>query len=46
MDWKSHRAEELTEEERDQLARNRQAGGGGFLEKQEFLGRVQERRGG
>lgn len=45
MDWRAHRSDELTEEERYQLARNRQEGGGGFLEKQEFLTRVAHYRG-
>lgn len=44
MDWREHRARELTEDERLALARNRQAGGGGFLDDQAFLGRVDEHR--
>jgi hypothetical protein len=43
-DWKAQRAI-LTEAERDELERNRKKGGAGFLEKMDFLGRVDGRLG-
>ncbi|KAB5592875.1 Bucentaur or craniofacial development protein [Ceratobasidium theobromae] len=43
LDWQSHLAS-ATQEERDELERNRKAGGAGYLEKVDFLVRVGERR--
>ncbi|CAE6349982.1 unnamed protein product [Rhizoctonia solani] len=43
LDWQSHLASS-TQEERDDLERNRKAGGAGYLEKVDFLARVGERR--
>ncbi|CAE6505464.1 unnamed protein product [Rhizoctonia solani] len=43
LDWQSHLASS-TQEERDELERNRKAGGAGYLEKVDFLTRVGERR--
>ncbi|CAE6440167.1 unnamed protein product [Rhizoctonia solani] len=43
LDWQSHLASS-TQEERDELERNRKAGGAGYLEKVDFLARVGERR--
>ncbi|KAG8690233.1 hypothetical protein FRC11_013013 [Ceratobasidium sp. 423] len=43
LDWQSHLASS-TQEERDELERNRRAGGAGYLEKVDFLARVGERR--
>ncbi|KAJ1302140.1 hypothetical protein OPQ81_000969 [Rhizoctonia solani] len=43
LDWQSHLASS-TQEERDELERNRKAGGAGYLEKVDFLARVNERR--
>ncbi|QRV82100.1 bucentaur or craniofacial development protein [Ceratobasidium sp. AG-Ba] len=43
LDWQAHLAA-ATPEERDELERNRQAGGAGYLEKVDFLARVGERR--
>ncbi len=42
MDWKSHTAA-LDTAAASELEANRRQGGGGFLEKQEFLSRVGER---
>jgi hypothetical protein len=42
MDWKSHTAA-LDAATAAELQANRKQGGGGFLEKQEFLGRVGDR---
>ncbi|KAL5637860.1 hypothetical protein ACGC1H_002210 [Rhizoctonia solani] len=43
LDWQSHLVSS-TQEERDDLERNRKAGGAGYLEKVDFLARVGERR--
>ncbi|KAG8737286.1 hypothetical protein FRC10_008376 [Ceratobasidium sp. 414] len=43
LDWQSHLAT-VTPDERDELERNKQAGGTGYLEKVDFLTRVGERR--
>ncbi|KAG9124614.1 hypothetical protein FRC07_010943 [Ceratobasidium sp. 392] len=43
LDWQAHLAT-ATPDERDELERNRQAGGAGYLEKVDFLTRVGERR--
>ncbi|KAG9076535.1 hypothetical protein FRC06_009454 [Ceratobasidium sp. 370] len=43
LDWQSHLAT-VTPDERDELERNKQAGGTGYLEKVDFLARVGERR--
>ncbi|CAE7056150.1 unnamed protein product [Rhizoctonia solani] len=43
LDWQSHLASS-TQEERDDLERNRKAGGAGYLEKVDFLARVGERK--
>ncbi|KAG8724321.1 hypothetical protein FRC12_024335 [Ceratobasidium sp. 428] len=43
LDWQSHLAT-VTSNERDELERNRQSGGTGYLEKVDFLARVGERR--
>jgi len=43
LDWQSHLAT-VTPDERDELERNNQAGGTGYLEKVDFLARVGKRR--
>ncbi|KAG8680134.1 hypothetical protein FRC09_018460, partial [Ceratobasidium sp. 395] len=43
LDWQSHLGT-VTPGERDELERNRQSGGTGYLEKVDFLARVGERR--
>ncbi|KAG8712500.1 hypothetical protein FRC08_014502 [Ceratobasidium sp. 394] len=43
LDWQSHLAT-VSPDERDELERNKQAGGTGYLEKVDFLTRVGERR--
>ncbi|CAE6467870.1 unnamed protein product [Rhizoctonia solani] len=43
LDWQSHLAS-TTQEERDELEQNRKAGGAGYLEKVDFLTRVNQRR--
>ncbi|KAF8734783.1 Bucentaur or craniofacial development, partial [Rhizoctonia solani] len=45
LDWQSHLAS-ATQEERDELERNRKAGGAGYLEKVDFLARVDQRKDG
>ncbi|CEL63114.1 hypothetical protein RSOLAG1IB_05154 [Rhizoctonia solani AG-1 IB] len=45
LDWQSHLASS-TQEERDELEQNRKAGGAGYLEKVDFLARVDQRRDG
>jgi hypothetical protein len=44
MDWKAHLNAEGSSEMKDELAANRKEGGGGYIEKVEFLKRVDERR--
>ncbi|KAH7869078.1 bucentaur or craniofacial development-domain-containing protein [Lentinula edodes] len=44
MDWRSHVSEQDNNDLKDELEANRKQGGGGYLEKVEFLERVSERR--
>ncbi|KAJ3781008.1 bucentaur or craniofacial development-domain-containing protein [Lentinula aff. detonsa] len=44
MDWRSHISEQDSVALKDELEANRKQGGGGYLEKVEFLERVSERR--
>ncbi|KAF5390092.1 hypothetical protein D9757_003875 [Collybiopsis confluens] len=44
MDWKAHLSEKDSPAMKDELEANRREGGGGYLEKVEFLDRVSERR--
>ncbi|KAJ3747987.1 bucentaur or craniofacial development-domain-containing protein [Lentinula detonsa] len=44
MDWRSHISEQDSVALKDELEANRKQGGGGYLERVEFLERVSERR--
>ncbi|KIK70252.1 hypothetical protein GYMLUDRAFT_67493 [Collybiopsis luxurians FD-317 M1] len=44
MDWNAHVSEKDSKMMKDELEANRKQGGGGYLEKVEFLDRVSERR--
>ncbi|KAE9396439.1 hypothetical protein BT96DRAFT_996695 [Gymnopus androsaceus JB14] len=44
MDWRSHLSTADNDTLKDELEANRKQGGGGYLEKVEFLDRVSERR--